>query len=184
MRKYLIALALLTVNLVFSQEPRPLREIPTYYIRLNTVADIKIDSWAINAPQDKKLEGKFLVINLWVPNCVQCNVGMKYLERLQQDFKGVKNLYFINLAQEDSLKTAASFAKQKLSTTLIVASDKRKITKLRSDGLKQIMYPMAIMVDPEGVVRYIQFPSLIKKEEIQKFLDGKWEPFDSFYQNH
>lgn len=138
----------------------------------------------MNAPQDKNLKGKFLVINFWKSDCDVCDIGMKNVERLQEQFKEVKNLYFINLTHEDSAKVVKTFKAKNLTTSLITVSDKRKVTKLRTDGLKHIIYPKAIMVDPEGVIRYITFPQSIEKEHIQKLIDGKWEPFDAFYQQH
>jgi hypothetical protein len=72
------------------------------------------------------------------------------------------------------------FKQQNLSTSLIVASDKRKVTNLRSNGEKEIFYPMATLIDNSGTIIFVHFPKYIEKEIIQKMLDGKLESFSAF----
>lgn len=173
---YLLA-SFFSIFSVIAQEKESLN---VYKIPVNRVADIKIDKWIQNKPKDTLLNGKFLVINFWRTNCTVCDEGMKEIEKLQNEFKDITNLYFINLTDEKSTEVNNYFKQQNLSTSLIVASDKRKVTNLRSNGEKEIFYPMAALIDNSGTIIFVHFPKYIKKEIIQKMLDGKLESFSAF----
>ena len=103
-----------------------------YKIPLNRVADIKIDKWIQNKPKDTLLNGKFLVINFWRTNCTVCDEGMKEIEKLQNEFKDVPNLYFINLTDEKATNVTNYF---KTSSNPLDPNVVTSVTQKIEDGV-------------------------------------------------
>ncbi|MGX7667348.1 hypothetical protein [Flavobacterium pedocola] len=149
-------------------------------VKPNESANLKITDWIVNVPTDKKLDNKFIVLNLWKTGASEehfKHFQIDHLNELQGKF-GSKNLYFISLANEkpEALKKEV----KKWNFKAIVASDQRKINAFWTGGIDKISYPLTLLIDNYGTVKWIGIPQHLTKKILQEFLAGTLEPYDMY----
>lgn len=133
---------------------------------------ISITDWVINTPENKKLENKFIVIEFWATWCVPCLKAVPHLNDLQDKFKR-DDLYFISLTDEPVHKIEKTHSIVNFKT--IVASDQTKATQKEfGDGKRGItQLPLTVMIDNEGIIKWIGTPSKLTEFILNDFLNKK-----------
>lgn len=146
-------------------------------VRLNSKANFKFTDWIANIPEDKNLEGKFIVLEFWASWCKPCLEQVSHLNELQSKFND-KNLYFISMTDEkpDVVKSIL----KRVHFESIVVSDQRKINTFWNGGIKKLILPFTILIDDEGYIKWIGTPSLLREKDIQDLMTKKIIPFNLY----
>jgi thiol-disulfide isomerase/thioredoxin len=167
MKKIVLFFGLIIFNSSFSQEN----------LRLNEKANIKITDWILNIPKDKSLENKYIVLEFWSSSCGPCLKAVGHLNELQKKFNR-EDLYFISLTDEkpDEVKKTA----KKVSFKSIVVSDQRKYTYFWSNGIKNLVLPLTVLIDNNGIIKWIGMPSLLTESIITNLMENKLEPYSIY----
>ena len=136
---------------------------------------INVTDWVLNVPEDKVFDGKFVVLEFWATWCGPCIAAIPHLNELQEEFQR-KDLYFVSMTDE-SLPKINRFL-DRLNFKSIVVSDQDKKTHIAfGDGKKGLeAYPMTVLIDPEGLVRWVGEPKQLTGDVMQAFLDYKLKP--------
>lgn len=131
---------------------------------------INITDWVLNVPEDKNFDGKFVVLEFWATWCSPCIAAIPHLNELQEEFQR-DDLYFVSMTDE-SLPLINRFL-DRLDFKSIVVSDQSKQTHIGfGDGKEGLeAYPMTILIDPEGIVRWVGRPKQLTREVMGDFLD-------------
>jgi len=61
---------------------------------------INLTDIILNAPKDKNIQNKFIVLEFWATWCAPCLSAVPHLNKLQDKYKSKKNLLFISLTDE------------------------------------------------------------------------------------
>ncbi|MFN4316058.1 MAG: TlpA family protein disulfide reductase [Chitinophagaceae bacterium] len=150
-------------------------------IKVNQPAPpITISHWIANVPDNKSLEGKFIVLEFWATWCGPCIAAVPHMNELQDRFKR-DDLRFISITDEseDKIKTAL----KRINFKSIVATDLSKKTQIQfgngSTGLD--VYPLTVLIDNKGTIKWIGEPMALNEAIMEKFL--KNEPVESGFLN-
>ncbi|ESU24844.1 hypothetical protein FEDK69T_03970 [Flavobacterium enshiense DK69] len=155
------------------------KEIPqalihNYKIKPGDKANLNIDKWVLNAPKDKTLKNKFILLTYWGGGTVS-EAALSHLERVYNAFNDRSDFLLLTYANKDSISVLNDFKKTNLKTNSIVVCNTRRVDKLWSTGVDSITYPLALLIDDEGYIIWVTIPTAITEEIIEKFLDKKLE---------
>jgi thiol-disulfide isomerase/thioredoxin len=167
MKKIILLCSLIIFKNSFSQEK----------LKLDEKANIKITDWILNIPKDKSLENKYIVLEFWSSSCSPCLKAVNHLNELQSKFNR-EDLYFISLTDEkpDEVKKTA----KKVSFKSIVVSDQRKYNYFWSNGIKNLVLPLTILIDDNGIIKWIGMPSLLTESIINNLVENKLESYSIY----
>ncbi len=167
MKKIILTLFLLALIQSFSQEN----------IRVNEKVQIKISNWILNTPKDKNLENKYIVLEFWATWCYPCLKSVKHINEVQSKFNR-KDLYFISITDE-KVEAVKSISK-KIDFKSIVVSDQMKYNYFWKNGLKSLSLPLTILIDNNGIIKWIGMPFILNEKIIQDLVDNKLDPYSMF----
>ncbi len=168
-------LLLLALSFVFMANAQP--DYQNRKIRLGAKPELRFDQWIANVPADKKLEGKFIVLEFWATWCEPCLRQVKHLNELQSKINDPK-IYFISITDEDRNTIEKLLKKVKFNS--IVVSDKRQINSFWNGGLRKLVIPFTLLIDDKGVIKWIGDPALLNEKVLSDFVSGKLEPFSIY----
>lgn len=132
---------------------------------------IYISTWIKNEPQDKNLTNKFIVLEFWATWCGPCLAAVPHMNALQEKFKR-SDLYFISLTDEPVDKVQRTL--NRIDFHSMVVNDLTQKTLIQfgngKDGLDS--YPLTVLIDNKGLIRWIGEPQNLTDQIIQDFLEG------------
>jgi len=117
----------------------------------------------------EQYRGKIVMLDFWATWCGPCRQSMPVLEELQARYSDDLVLLAINL--EESREQVRSFAAQENIRSKVLLDEQGEVGR----AYRSMSIPMQVLIDPDGIVRYIQigFGSStgdILREEIGKIL--------------
>lgn len=125
---------------------------------------IFVDQWLTPAPN---VDGKFVLVDFWATWCGPCRAAIPHLNALQAKFKD--RLVVIGLSDEspeDMRKMSSP------TVNYFVGTDPQART-MRALEVRGI--PHAILLDPNGIVRFEGMPSYLNEAALGRLLD-KYAP--------
>lgn len=151
------------------------------HLSANTKAKpINITDWVINTPKDKNLKGKFIILNFWsLDKNVERNYNFETKFNAFNDKFNRKDVYFITMTSEKVQDLKDYFKTVKFNS--IVVSDQKKITQTyygSKDG--SIYLPLTILIDNNGIIKWIGLPYDLTDKILTEFLDGSLTPYNMF----
>jgi len=166
MRKYiltLIALLLSTNFLLAAQELNP----PEIGKRAPELTLEKV----LNKPDKveatlEALNGKIIILEFWATWCQPCIPAMDHLSTLQENFPD--HLQVIAISSEDEDRLRKYLEKRPTNAWIGIDSDN---SMSRFYGARII--PHSVVIDKEGIITAITFPSEITEGKIKKLLSGE-----------
>lgn len=93
---------------------------------------------------------KPVIINFWASWCGPCDIEAPDLMKIYDKYKDKVDLYAVNATTHDTLRGAKDFVKEKGLTFPILMDSKGKT----EEAYKIYAYPVSLIVDRDGVVRY------------------------------
>lgn len=128
--------------------------------------NIIVEEWLTEQPDTV---GKFILLDFWATWCGPCRASIPDLNEFQKKFKD--NLVVIGLSDEKPDKIN-SMTEPKIEYTSATDTEARTKKEMKVSGI-----PHAILIDPQGIVRWEGFPLLyghklteqIIKELIEKY---------------
>ncbi|WP_065219149.1 MULTISPECIES: TlpA family protein disulfide reductase [Butyricimonas] len=155
MRKVLfIACALFLVNLVMAQESNGDKKMWAKSYLNQKAPALVVEKWLTDEPDTR---GKFVLVDFWGPSCAPCRKGIPDLNEFSKKFKD--DLVVIGLAGHEERVVRAM--KEPVIEYYSGIDTKRTMAKEMSIS----GFPHAILIDPEGIVRWEGFP-LLKEHEL------------------
>ncbi|WP_339812293.1 TlpA disulfide reductase family protein [uncultured Imperialibacter sp.] len=133
--------------------------------------EIHITDWIANVPADKNLNHKFIVLEFWATWCGPCIAAVPHMNDLQKQFNQ-NDLYFISITDESVAKVERSL--KRIDFQSIVVSDQTKQTHINfGDGKEGLeAYPLTVLIDKNGVIKWIGEPKSLTGELMKTFLSG------------
>ena len=164
-RKSLIAFALLVAYTITSHAQNSVKfgeQAPK----------INITNWIANAPEDKSLEGKFIILEFWATWCAGCIEAVPHLNELRSQYDP-KEVLFLSMTDESPEKIERILKRINFETAVV--NDESEITHngYGEDGKKLRAIPKTILIDNKGIVQWIGVPTLLSKEVLDLFIQGK-----------
>ena len=108
-----------------------------------------VEKWVSEQPE---MKGKFVLIDFWATWCGPCRVYIPTLNALHEKYKD--QLAIIGVSDE-SAATVKAFNNPKIQYFEAIDTRARMKDKLQISGI-----PHAILIDPNGIVRWEGFPLL------------------------
>jgi peroxiredoxin len=135
---------------------------------------LNITDYIQNAPADKSLDNKYILLEFWATWCTTCLEEVPNLNQTQERFKDQKDFLFVSITDESPAKTKQTLERVKFES--IVVSDQTRqalndFVAFDADG--GIELPKTVLIDNKGIVRWIGKPYTINDVVINKFLEGK-----------
>ncbi len=164
-KKSLIALALLLVFTITSHTQNSVKfgeQAP----------EINITSWIENVPEDKSLEGKFIVLEFWATWCAGCIEAVPHLNELQAQYDP-KEVLFLSMTDESPEKIERILKRINFETAVVCDDSEITHNGYGKDGKKLRAIPKTILIDKEGIVKWIGMPMALSKEVLDLFIQGK-----------
>lgn len=163
MKKLLLLTTIIAINgSIFAQSN----------IKINGSAPkINITDWVLNKPADTNLEDKFIVLEFWATWCGPCIAAVPHMNELQDAVKQ-DDLYFISITDESVKKINRVI--DRIPFQSIVATDISKETQINfGDGKEGLeAYPMTVLIDNKGKVKWVGEPMQLNEDILRKFLSG------------
>lgn len=130
-----------------------------------------IEKWISEQPE---MKGKFVLIDFWATWCGPCRVYIPTLNALHEKYKD--QLVIVGLSNESAEKVMA-FENPKIQYFEAIDTRGRMKDKLQITGI-----PHAILIDPNGIVRWEGFPLLQNFQLTEKVvvdLMKKYKPVET-----
>lgn len=123
--------------------------------------DFVVEKWLTKEP---RMKGKFILIDFWGPACSPCRKLIPKLNEWSKRFQ--KDLLVIGVAPNK--EEAVRKMKEPVIEYFSAIDTERRMDE--GYGLK--FYPMAVLIDPDGIVRWIGYPSTetFTEEMIKKII--------------
>lgn len=133
--------------------------------------EITITHWLHNKPVSTNLEDKFIVLEFWATWCGPCIAAVPHMNILQAEINN-PDLLFVSITDEPEAKTKRIL--EKVDFKSIVVTDTTKKTQINfGDGRKGLeAYPMTVLIDNKGWVKWIGEPNQLSVEILEKFVSG------------
>lgn len=130
---------------------------------------IKITDWIENVPEDKNFNDKNIVLEFWATWCGPCIAAVPHMNNLQSEFNQ-KDLIYISITDESVEKVKRSL--KRIDFKSIVVTDLTKETQINfGDGKKGLdEYPLTVLIDKTGIIKWIGEPKNLNSEIMSKFL--------------
>lgn len=114
-------------------------------------------------------KGKWLILDFWSEYCASCISAFPKMNNIQQTFSGDVQILFIGIPYKDpnTIKKLYDVHRQELDLKIPIVFDEKLAVQF---GVGT--YPHIVVVDPEGIVRYITGGSL-SEENVQDIIEGK-----------
>lgn len=149
-------------------------------IKVNEKAPrINITDWIKNAPADKNLDHKYIVLEFWATWCGPCIAAVPHMNKIQKEFHQ-KDLYYISITDESVDKVERTL--KRIAFKSIVATDLTKETQINfGDGVKGLeTYPLTILIDKYGIVKWIGEPKNLNSSIMSSFLSNTTTGFNDY----
>ncbi|MEJ7671970.1 MAG: TlpA disulfide reductase family protein [Chitinophagaceae bacterium] len=111
------------------------------------------------------LKGKVLFLNFWFTKCTPCIKEMPLLNKLKTSFKD-KDILFLSFANEDSTKISEFLKKTRFNFKHIPHGGTILIETFKLFSI----WPTTIIIDKEGIIRFIKVGELNDKIDFHKKL--------------
>ena len=135
--------------------------------------ELVVEKWLGDKPNT---EGKFIILEFWGVNCNPCKDCIPHLNELNRHFK--EDVVIIGLTSDKEEKIATMKLPvregdkivrwEKATMDYPIAIDTKKSTR-EAFGLRFV--PYAVIVDPEGIVRWEGAPKILSAELINKMME-------------
>ncbi len=142
-------------------------------VKVNEKApEILVTDWIQNAPVDKDLTGKFIVLEFWATWCGPCIAAVPHLNELQKEFNR-PDLYFISMTDEQ-VPVAERILKRISFSSVVVTDTSKQTQKNYGDSANGLTFiPITILIDKEGIIKWTGFPDMLTKKIMTEFIAGK-----------
>ena len=133
---------------------------------------INITDWVLNKPDDITLSSKYIVLEFWATWCGPCIAAVPHMNELQSKIND-PDLMFISMTDESVEKIKRTV--EKIDFKSAVVTDLTKQTQVNfGDGKKGLeAYPMTVLIDNEGIVKWIGEPKQLSEDILNKFVSNE-----------
>lgn len=133
---------------------------------------INITDWVLNKPDDITLSGKYIVLEFWATWCGPCIAAVPHMNELQRKVND-PGLMFISMTDESVEKIKRTV--KKIDFKSAVVTDLTKQTQVSfGDGKKGLeAYPMTVLIDNKGIVKWIGEPRQLSEDILNKFVSSE-----------
>ena len=126
---------------------------------------ISITDWISNIPDDKNLEGKFLIVDFWATWCAPCLESVPHMNNLVDKYKSRKDLAFLAITDEKQAKVEGLLKRVPFSSAVV--SD---VTRTTLNDYKIKAIPACVVIDDRGQIKWVGHSSKINSKIIDKIL--------------
>ena len=148
-----------TKNAQPTAEPRA-PQLHAKSFRGQQAPELIVETWVTPEPAT---QGKFVLVDFWATWCGPCRRSIPELNALQAKFKD--RLVVIGLSDEPE-RTLRKFANPKINYTVATDTRARTMNEAQVQGI-----PHAMLIDPNGVVRYEGMPQYLTASGLELLLD-------------
>lgn len=129
---------------------------------------ISITSWIKNVPENKDLQGKFIVLDFWATWCAPCLETVPHMNKLVEKNKARQNLVFLAITDENKEKVDQILQRVPYTFSAAVVND---VTRRALDGFQIKEIPTCVIIDDNRRIQWIGHPSNLNNEIIEKILN-------------
>lgn len=140
---------LLFVSVLVGQESNGDKKMWAKSFLNQKAPELVVEKWLTEQPD---MKGKFILVDFWGPACAPCRKGIPDLNEFSKKFKD--NLVVVGLAGQKEEQVKA------MKEPVIEYYSAIDTKKVMSKELGITGVPHAILIDPEGIVRWEGFPLL------------------------
>lgn len=132
--------------------------------------NINISSWIANAPENKELTNRFVVLEFWTTWCGPCIGAVPHVNELVKEFGD--DILFVSLTNEPAARVERTLKRTPFLSA--VATDESGHTNQEyGDGKSEYTFlPMTVLIDKGNVIKWIGNPSSLDSNLLKQFLDG------------
>jgi len=134
--------------------------------------EIYVSHWIKNVPADKSLSNKYIVLEFWATWCGPCIDAVPHMNELRKAF-AQEDLYFISMSYEPVAKIEKTL--KRVDFHSIVTTDTSETTQRNfGDGEGKVAsYPMAVLIDNGGIIRWKGNPKDLNQKIMKRFLSNQ-----------
>lgn len=145
--------------------------VPAQVLVGEKVPQIDVDLWVENPSyQTSSLEGKAIVLDFWFTSCAPCVYTIPHLNELSEEYTSEK-LAFVAVTFEEEKKVLPFLRKKKLLAQ--IASD---VSHKLIDDFGVQLYPTTFLIDENGILRWVGYPSNLTAEMLEEVLQEETGP--------
>lgn len=118
---------------------------------------------------NEDLKGKWFMLDFWGEYCAGCIASFPKMNEIQEQYADNFQLMLIGVPHKERLVSIEQvYEKHRLKLNLkMPITFERKL----ADQFQAFAYPHQVIVDPEGIVRYIT--TGVSKDDVKKIIDGQ-----------
>jgi len=115
----------------------------------------------------ESLVGQVVVLEFWDTQCGPCVAAIRHLNDLQEAFEG-EDVVFIAITDESRFIVAPQLWRRPISGWIGLDTDRSVF-----EGYDVEIYPRTVVVDGQGRIAALTWPTLIEAEHLRRILDGE-----------
>lgn len=133
-----------------------------------TALPLNITHWISNVPADKKLQGKFLVIDFWATWCAPCIAGVPHFNSIADLYKRDKRLRFLSITDENEAKVKKLLAKVAFTTAVVADTTGKTFENFKINSI-----PFCALIDDRMQVQWAGAAYELTEGMVNDFLARK-----------
>lgn len=130
--------------------------------------ELHITNWVQNAPAQKSLKGKFLVLDFWATWCAPCLAAVPHLNDIAEAYKKDNRLVFLSMSDERESKIRTLLPKVPFSTAVVSDSTGRTQRQFKITSI-----PFCVLIDDKMQVQWAGHAAMLTDSMVQHFLQRK-----------
>lgn len=134
---------------------------------------ILIKHYLKNKPADTDLKNKYILLEFWATWCTSCLKETPKINSLTKKYANRRDIRFISITHEKPEKTKATLSKVEFNSIVVSDDTSTTLKNFIADEEGGYSIPKTILIDPNGIIRWVGTTMKLNPELFAKFLANK-----------
>ncbi len=123
---------------------------------------LHVTEFILNEPDDKSIQGNFLVLDFWATWCGPCIQSVPHFNDLVEEFSDRGDVMFMSLSDESREKIERTLKRIEFKSVVATDVTRQSLRNFKVEGI-----PATFVIDPDGIIRWMGHPNRLKIKDLE-----------------